>query len=185
MPGRWDYKAQPGQLLTRIRERNNPDATGHVVYSGKHFLADSFQLIRMMQSKIKLSRTDESVMLVEPGMVLISLTTNKAVIVSQAHEGHLLTSNYIWVDYDNSKIDPYYFCYVYKIRGSPEANCDEWTGVEPCIPSKPNNCASSNCSVPLWRKRRRVGAIYLLQQKRIITIRKIKLEKVGSACLTK
>lgn len=46
-------------------------------------------------------------------MVLISLTTNKAVIVSQAHEGHLLTSNYIWVDYDNSKIDPYYFCYVY------------------------------------------------------------------------
>lgn len=174
-------KLQPGQLLTRIREENNPNATGHVVYSGKHFLADSFQPDSYDAKQDKIIRTDESVMLVEPGMVLISLTTNKAVIVSQAHEGHLLTSNYIWVDYDNSKIDPNYFCYVYneseEVRKQIAMN-EQGASLVSRLSLQQLRKFELFC--PSLEEQRRVGAIYLLQQKReLLQSEKIKLEKLA------
>lgn len=174
-------KLQPGQLLTRIREVDDPDVSGYVVYSGKHFLADSFQLGPDDGKQDKVIRTEEDVMLVEPEMLLISLTTNKAVIVSEAHEGHLLTSNYIRVDYDSSKIDPNYFCYVY--NESDEVK-------KQIVMNEQGASLVSRLSLQQLRKfellcpsleeQHRVGAIYRLQQKReLLQLEKIRLEKLA------
>ena len=172
-------KLQHGQLLTRIREVDDPDVSGYVVYSGKHFLADSFQLESDDGKQDKVIRTEEDVMLVEPEMLLISLTTNKAVIVSEAHEGHLLTSNYIRVDYDSSKIDPNYFCYVF----------NESDAVRKQIAMNEQGASLvSRLSLQQLRKfelvcpslveQHRVGSIYRLQQKReLLQLEKIRLEK--------
>ena len=174
-------KLHPGQLLTRIREVDDPDVSGYVVYSGKHFLADSFQLGPDDGKQDKVIRTEEDVMLVEPEMLLISLTTNKAVIVSEAHEGHLLTSNYIRVDYDSSKIDPNYFCYVY----------NESDAVRKQIAMNEQGASLvSRLSLQQLRKfelvcpslveQHRVGSIYRLQQKReLLQLEKIRLEKLA------
>ena len=174
-------KLHPGQLLTRIREVDDPNATGYVVYSGKHFLADSFQFESDDGKQDKVIRTEEELMLVEPGMLLISLTTNKAVIVSEAHAGHLLTSNYIRVDYDSSKIDPNYFCYVY--NESDEVK-------KQIVMNEQGASLVSRLSLQQLRKfellcpsleeQHRVGAIYRLQQKReLLQLDKIRLEKLA------
>ena len=174
-------KLQPGQLLTRIREVDDPNVSGYVVYSGKHFLADSFQLGPDDGKQDKVIRTEEDVMLVEPEMLLISLTTNKAVIVSEAHEGHLLTSNYIRVDYDSSKIDPNYFCYVYnesdEVRKQIAMN-EQGASLVSRLSLQQLRKFELFC--PSLEEQRRVGAIYLLQQKReLLKSEKIKLEKLA------
>ena len=174
-------KLHPGQLLTRIREVDDPDVSGYVVYSGKHFLADSFQLGPDDGKQDKVIRTEEDVMLVEPEMLLISLTTNKAVIVSEAHEGHLLTSNYIRVDYYSSKIDPNYFCYVYnesdEVRKQIAMN-EQGASLVSRLSLQQLRKFELFC--PSLEEQRRVGAIYLLQQKReLLQSEKIKLEKLA------
>ena len=172
-------KLQPGQLLTRIREVDDPDVSGYVVYSGKHFLADSFQLGPDDGKQDKVIRTEEDVMLVEPEMLLISLTTNKAVIVSEAHEGHLLTSNYIRVDYDSSKIDPNYFCYVYNesdaVRKQIAMN-EQGASLVSRLSLQQLRKFELLC--PSLDEQHRVGSIYRLQQKReLLQLEKIRLEK--------
>ena len=174
-------KLQPGQLLTRIREVDDPDVSGYVVYSGKHFLADSFQLGPDDGKQDKVIRTEEDVMLVEPEMLLISLTTNKAVIVSEAHEGHLLTSNYIRVDYDSSKIDPNYFCYVFNesdaVRKQIAMN-EQGASLVSRLSLQQLRKFELLC--PALEEQQLVGAIYRLQQKReLLQLEKIRLEKLA------
>ena len=171
----------PGQLLTRIREVDDPNATGYVVYSGKHFLADSFQFESDDGKQDKVIRTEEDVMLVEPGMLLISLTTNKAVIVSEAHEGHLLTSNYIRVAYDSRKIDPNYFCYIYnesdEIRKQIAMN-EQGASLVSRLSLQQLRKFELVC--PSLEEQHQVGSIYRLQQKReLLQLEKIRLEKLA------
>ena len=174
-------KLQPGQLLTRIREVDDPNATGYVVYSGKHFLADSFQLGPDDGKQDKVIRTDETVMLVKQGMLLISLTTNKAVIVRKEHEGHLLTSNYVLVDYDVDKIDPNYFCYIYNESDEVKKQIAmNEQGASLVSRLSLQQLRKFELFCPSLEDQHRVGAIYRLQQKReLLKLEKIRLEKLA------
>ena len=174
-------KLQAGQLLTRIREVNDPNARGYVVYSGKHFIADSFQYESDDGKQDKVIRTDEPVMLVEQGMLLISLTTNKAAIVRKENEGHLLTSNYVQVAYDVSKIDPNYFCYVYnesdEVKKQIAIN-EQGSSLVSRLSLQQLRRFELFC--PSLEEQQRVGAIYRLQQQReLLKLEKIRLEKMA------
>ena len=174
-------KLQPGQLLTRIREVNEPNATGYVVYSGKHFLADSFQHNPDDGKQDKVIRTEETVVLVEQGMLLISLTTNKAAIVSKEHGGYLLTSNYVKVAYDVGKIDPNYFCYIYnesdEVKKQIAVN-EQGSSLVSRLSLQQLRKFELFC--PSLEEQQRVGAIYRLQQQReLLKLEKIRLEKLA------
>ncbi|CZQ85639.1 restriction endonuclease type i hsds [Trichococcus palustris] len=174
-------KLQPGQLLTRITEVNDPNAIGYVVYSGKHFLTDSFQHESDDGKQDKIIRTDETVMLAEQGMLLISLTTNKAAIVSTEHEGHLLTSNYVRVAYDANKIDPNYFCYVYNESDEVKKQIAmNEQGASLVSRLSLQQLRKFELFCPPLEDQHRVGAIYRLQQKReLLKLEKSKLEKLA------
>ena len=174
-------KLHPGQLLTRIREVDDPNATGYVVYSGKHFFADSFQPESDDGKQDKVIRTDETVMLVKQGMLLISLTTNKAVIVRKEHEGHLLTSNYVLVDYDVDKIDPNYFCYIYNESDEVKKQIAmNEQGASLVSRLSLQQLRKFELFCPSLEDQHRVGAIYRLQQKReLLKLEKIRLEKLA------
>lgn len=172
---------QQGQLLTRIREVDNTNAPRYIVYSGKHFSVDSFQPDLDDGKHDKVIRTEAEVMLVEAGMLLISLMTNKAVVVSEKHAGHLLTSNYIRIVYDGNKIDPDYFCYIYNesdtIRKQIAMNEQ---GASLVSRLNLQQLRKFELPCPYLAEQQRVGAIYRLQQKReLLQLKKIKLEKLA------
>lgn len=176
-----------GQLLTRIRAVNESTSNGYIVYSGKHFLKDSFQLELDDGKSDKVIRTDEAVMLVEKGMLLISLTTNKATIVGKEHEGYLLTSNYVLVDYDTRKIDPDYFCYVYnesdEIKKQIALN-EQGSSLVSRLSLQQIRKFELFC--PSLEEQHKIGAIYRLQQKReLLKTEKIRLEKLAVHTLLK
>ncbi|GEM_PF-1853149 len=172
-------KLRPGQLLTRIREVTDLNANTYVVYSGKHFLMDSYELDSDDGKQDKIIRTEESVMLTEEGMLLISFTTNKAAMVSWAHVGYLLTSNYVVVECDGGKIDPDYFCFAFnesdEIKKQIAMN-EQGASLVSRISLQQIRKFEFFC--PTLEEQKRIGAIYRLQQKReLLQAKQIKLEK--------
>jgi len=100
---------QAGQMLTRLDE----DISGkeYYLYSSEQFSVDLQEKLQVDESENKIIRTNKEVPVTREGMILISSIYNQAVIVKKAHEGYLLSSNYIIITMNPNVLDPKFFCY--------------------------------------------------------------------------
>lgn len=172
---------QIGQVLTRTQEEKDSDLKAYHIYLGEHFLKDSNVLMVSEPIEEKFFRTRQTVLTANEGDLLISLTTNKAAIVNQKHDGYLLTSNYVIVDYDISKLDPDYFCYVYneslEIKKQIASNIQGSTLVTRLSLIQ---MRKFTITCPLLDEQVMIGDIYRLrQQKELLQKEKIRLEKLA------
>lgn len=170
-----------GQILTRVREETDRTVAAYPIYLGEHFLKDANEEIDTLPIEEKYIRTSQPVLTTNVGNLIISLITNRAAIVSERHSGYLLTSNYVIVDYDKSKVDPDYFCYQFnesdEIRKQIALSIQGATLVSRLSLQK---MRKFKMYLPSIEEQRKIGKIYCLQKiKELLQHEKIRLEKLA------
>ena len=96
-----------GTNLTRVSD----DISEERVYSLEDFdsdLSSSSQVCRAFKVGIKNTKSTIS----SEGDVIISMTRNKAGIVSAENSGKYLNSNFVKCEFEKEKLYPWYFCYL-------------------------------------------------------------------------
>lgn len=96
-----------GTNLTRVSD----DISEECVYSLEDFdsdLSSSSQVCKA--SKVDIINTKSTIS--SEGDVIISMTRNKAGIVSAENSGKYLNSNFVKCEFDKEKLYPWYFCYL-------------------------------------------------------------------------
>lgn len=96
-----------GANITRLSN----EVTENNIYTLEDFDNDLIT-IRGHKEDISASADKDKSVILHTGDIVISVTRNKAVMVSSDNSGKYLNSNFIKCEFDKQKLYPWYFCYL-------------------------------------------------------------------------
>ncbi len=107
--------SQFGDLITFSAGTNITRLSNEVTESNIYTLEDfdnDLTTIRGHKEDTSVSLGKDKSVILQTGDIVISVTRNKAVIVSSDNSGKYLNSNFIKCEFDKQKLYPWYFCYL-------------------------------------------------------------------------
>lgn len=104
-----------GITLSRIKANSYDDFDTYKVFTmqdlsretGQYSIKEELQKVNICKNKFDLS------FLSRKNMVVIGLTSYKAMVIGETHKEKLITSNFAIMEFDESKIDPFYFTWYF------------------------------------------------------------------------
>ena len=104
-----------GVTLSRIQAKSYDDFDTYKVFTmqdlshetGQYSIKEEIQKANICKNKF------DSSFLSKINMVVIGLTSYKAMVIDETHKEKLITSNFAIVEFDESKIDPFYFTWYF------------------------------------------------------------------------
>lgn len=104
-----------GVTLSRIQAKSYDDFDTYKVFTmqdlshetGQYSIKEEIQKVNICKNKF------DSSFLSKINMVVIGLTSYKAMVIDETHKEKLITSNFAIVEFDESKIDPFYFTWYF------------------------------------------------------------------------
>lgn len=108
-------KVTHGVTLSRIQAQSYDDFESYTIFTmqdlsretGQYSIKDEIQKTDICKNKF------DSIYLSKINMVVIGLTSYKAMVIDETHKKKLITSNFAIVEFDESKIDPFYFTWYF------------------------------------------------------------------------
>ena len=108
-------KVTHGVTLSRIQAKSYDDFESYTIFTmqdlsretGQYSIKDEIQKTDICKNKF------DSVYLSIINMVVIGLTSYKAMVIDETHKEKLITSNFAIVEFNESKIDPFYFTWYF------------------------------------------------------------------------
>lgn len=104
-----------GATLSRIRAKVYEKYNSYTVFTMQDLSRETGQYgIRqeIQKANICVDKFDSS-FLSKIDMVVIGLTSYKAMVIDEKQEGKLITSNFAIIEFDKNKIDPFYFTWYF------------------------------------------------------------------------
>jgi hypothetical protein len=104
-----------GATLARIEAKSYDDFYTYPIFTmqdlsretGQHSTKEEIQKANICKNKFDLSYLSKI------NKVVIGLTSYKAMVINEAHSNKLITSNFAVIEFDESKIDPFYFTWYF------------------------------------------------------------------------
>lgn len=104
-----------GVTLSRIQAKSYDDFDTYKVFTMQELSHETGQYsikYEIQEANICKNKFDSSY-LSKKNMVVIGLTSYKAMVIDETHKEKLITSNFAIVEFDESKIDPFYFTWYF------------------------------------------------------------------------
>lgn len=105
-------------------------------------------------------------MLSKKGEVVIGLTSFKATVIEENHEHKIIPSNFAIVDFDNNKLDPYYFTWLF--NENPRTKNQLITATQGSIIRAVNIQMLRELEIPTpsLEIQRKIGKVYKLRRRK-------------------
>lgn len=160
------FKTEAGSPQFRFRESSNPKDPVYLCYSSENLEADlSLENDAESEFLIRKIRTAEPVKTLKTGDVIYSLTSRKAAVVQDLHDGYLFTQNFVRFLPDET-IDPTYLVYLLNEDSSiaRQLRQDGNEEIRPRVNVK-RLSALTLPELPDLKTQKIIGSVYLAQKK--------------------
>lgn len=108
-------KVTHGATLSRIEAKSYDDFDTYSIFT----MQDLSREIGQYSGKEEIQKADicknkfDSLYLSKINMTIIGLTSYKSIVINENHNNKLITSNFAMIEFDESKIDPFYFTWYF------------------------------------------------------------------------
>lgn len=108
-------KVTHGVTLSRVEPKKGEDQVVYELFTMQDLSKETVQygIISEKQEAFVSKEKFDVHSLSQKGSVIIGLTSYKAIVIEENHEGKIITSNFAYVELDQNKIDPYYFTWCF------------------------------------------------------------------------
>lgn len=108
-------KVTHGATLSRIEAKSYDDFDTYSIFT----MQDLSREIGQYSGKEEIQKADicknkfDSLYLSKINMTIIGLTSYKSIVINENHNNKLITSNFAMIEFDESKVDPFYFTWYF------------------------------------------------------------------------
>lgn len=108
-------KVTHGATLSRIVAKADEEFDAYTIFTmqdlnretGQYGIKEEIQETQVCKDKLDLNSLSQI------NMVVIGLTSYKAIVIDENHKGKLITSNFAIIEFHEDKIDPFYFTWYF------------------------------------------------------------------------
>ncbi|WP_297418861.1 restriction endonuclease subunit S [Clostridium sp.] len=108
-------KVTHGATLSRIEAKSYDDFDTYPIFTmqdlsreiGQYSGKEEIQKVNICKNKF------DSLYLSKINMAIIGLTSYKSIVINENHNNKLITSNFAMIEFDENKIDPFYFIWYF------------------------------------------------------------------------
>jgi hypothetical protein len=104
-----------GVTLSRVKAKDYEEYRSYIVFTmqdlnretGEYGIKEEIQEVNICNNKF------DSSFVLKTDMVVIGLTSYKAMVIDEKQEGKVVTSNFAIIEFNKNKIDPFYFTWYF------------------------------------------------------------------------
>ncbi len=108
-------KVTHGVTLSRVEPKDGEEKVAYELFTMQDLSIETGQygiISERQEAYVSEAKFDVS-SLSKKGLVIIGLTSYKAIVIDENHAGKIITSNFAYIELNQKKIDPYYFTWCF------------------------------------------------------------------------